>query len=802
MWEEGMKVVKWILGIVLILLVAVVIVVYGYLRATLPDYDGEVVVSGIDSDVTIIRDDFGMPHIYADSEGDAYFALGYCIAQDRLFQLDLIRRVITGRLSEIMGESVVDVDKLFRTLTASRSEEEIVKGYPPEVLSALEAFASGINYYIENGDGPLPVEFKILGYKPDPWKVEDCVSVYYFLAWQFNGSFKTEMLRATIADRLGKELTDEIFSIYPENGPTIMENLPPLKVGDNVDYIKTLDLAREIMGFEGGGASNHWVVSSVKSKTGKPIFANDPHVAHGAPGVWYEAHIITPTLNVTGAMLPGVPFVFAGTNGNCAWGGTVGMVDDSDYYIEKLDPENPNRYLFKGKWEEMEIKEETIKVKNGDDVDFNVRLTRHGPVIDDVNNFDEPEGHALSMRWVAPERADAIVAIYHVNRAKTVYDFDKWVELFQCPGINLGCADDKGNIGYWLVAGIPIRRGFDGSVPVPGWDGNHEWAGYVPKEEQPKLINPPSGWIATANNRIEKDGYPYVISNCYASPDRYIRISEMLTEKDKLDSEDFARIQGDAYVVLARDWVPTMIEILSEAELSEREAAALELLEEWDFVATPESCAASVFHATTNSIVERTFKKRLGDELYPLYVGSKYLVFNSLRKMFVNGGSTWFDDPDTEEIEDINFVVTMSFKDAVSYLEEEMGKEIDDWSWGDLHTLTIYHPFGKKSALMGKFFNIGPFPMGGGLFTVSPATYRLTDPWEVYHGASLRYIVDLSDENNSKMVTPNGVSGNFMSPHYDDQTGLWLDLKYRPLVLSREGVEKNAEYNLVLKAKE
>ncbi len=797
-----MKVIKWILGTVFVILIIAVIFIYGYLRATLPGYEGEVVVDGIDSKVTIIRDSYGMPHIYADSDGDAYFALGYSMAQDRLFQLDLIRRVTSGRLSELLGESVVSVDKLFRTLTAPRAQKDIVGEFPPEVLSSLEAFSKGINYYIENGDGPLPVEFKMLGYKPDPWRPEDCVSVYYFLAWQFNGTFKTEMLRATIADKLGKELTDEIFSAYPENGPTIIGNKPPLSVGKNIDFLKTLNLAREITGRVGGGASNNWAVSGVKSETGKPILANDPHVAHGAPGVWYEAHITTPTLNVTGAMLPGIPFVFAGTNGNCAWGGTVGMVDDSDYYLEKLDPEDPNRCLYMGSWEEIKTREETIKVKGADDVNFNIRMTRHGPIIDDLNKFDEPKGYALSMRWVAPERAQAITSLYYVNRAKTVNDFDKWVELFQCPGINLVCADDQGNIGYWLVAGIPIRSGFDGSVPVPGWDGKHEWAGYVPKGEQPKLINPPSGWIATANNRIEKDGYPYIISNGYASPDRYIRITEMLTEKDKLNADDFAKMQGDTYVVLARDWVPTMIEALSGAELSEREAAALELLKDWDFVATPESRAASVFHATANGIVERTFKNRLGEELYTMYIGNKYLVFNSLRKMFKRGKSPWFDDPETEEIEDIDFVITMSFKDAVSYLESEMGPDIDDWAWGDLHTLTIYHPFGKKSALMGKLFNIGPLPMGGSLFTVNPATYRLTDPWEVYHGASLRYIIDLSDMNNSKMVTPNGVSGNFMSTHYDDQTELWIDHKYRPFVLSRDRVDKDARYTLELEPKE
>jgi penicillin amidase len=611
------------------------------------------------------------------------------------------------------------------------------------------------------------------------------------MAWDLNSAFAIEMLYAAVIDKVGEALAKDLFPDYPRGYPRI---IPPKTAA--LDFIKSLATAREALGAEGGGASNSWVISSAKSATGQPILANDPHLGHGAPGIWYEAHLVTPSMNVSGAFLPGIPYVVIGATEHVAWGFTNVMADDADFYIEKLNPADPNQYEYKGRWEDMQIREHVIKVKGAEDVDFTVRLTRHGPIIDGVNKFDEPPNTALSMRWTAYEKLEAMRAFYLLNTATSIDDVEAAVKYFKCPGQNWVYADDQGNIGYWAAVGIPIRDGFSGAVPVPGWDGEHEWKGYVPTHEQPHMRNPGRGWIATANNKHVGDDYPYPISHYYAMPDRFVRIQEMITAKKKLDTRDFADMHADFEVVLAREWVPLMVESLSGKQLAANEQKALSVLKEWDFVANSDGVAPSVFHATINRMVENTVKKRLGEALYTQYIKNNYVAFNALRNLIAAGQSPWFDDPDTAETEGLSDVIAKSYSEAIAYLEQTLGPDVDQWQWGEIHTLTLYHPFGKSSALMGYFMNIGPYPMGGSIATVNPQPYRLAHPWEGYHGASLRYIIDFADRKNSQRVIPAGISGNFMSPHYDDQAEMWREGRYRPFVLDRQSVEEDARYTL------
>jgi len=788
-----MRVLKWVLSIVLGLIIAVFLVAYGYLRATLPDYDGRMTISGLKDKVEILRDAYGMPHIYAQTDADAYFALGYCMAQDRLFQMDVVRRVVRGRLSEIFGEELIATDKLFRTVSAGKSIDAIASKYTPETISALKAYAAGVNYFIENHKGPLPIEFTLLGITPEPWHYSDGIATHYYMAWDLNTAFTIEMLYAAVIDKIGEKMAKDIFPDYAQGYPTIV----PQGI-TSLEFLRALNLARKLLGTQGGGASNNWVISGKMSATGMPILANDPHLGHGAPGIWYEAHLVTPQMNVSGAILPGVPYIIIGANEHVAWGFTNVMADDTDFYIEKINPAAPDQYAFMGRWEEITIREEVINVKDAEDVKFKLRLTRHGPIIDDVNNYKEPKDTAVAMRWTAYEKLEAIKAFHLLNIAKDIDDIEKAVEFFKCPGQNWVYADDQGNIGYWAAVGIPIREGFSGASPLPGWDGKHEWQGYVPTAEQPHLRNPSRGWIATANNKHVGDDYPYPISHYYTMPDRYVRIEEMISAKEKFDVTDFERMQADFYMVLAREWASVMLKSLTDEKLSEKEITALSTLKDWDYVAKTESVAPTVFHATLNEMVKNTFKKRLGEDYYNQYLENFDVVFNALRNLMTRGQSPWFDDPDTPEVEGLDEVIFKSFKEAVIYLDGQLGGKVDDWKWGKLHTLTFYHPFGKSSPLMGYFLNIGPFPMGGSFASVNPQPYRLSKPWEGYHGASLRYIIDFSNMKNSRRVIPAGISGNFMSPHYDDQAQLWCNGKYRPFVLDRKSVEEDVRHTLIL----
>ncbi len=794
-----MKFLKWSLWIIIGILVVVLVGAYGWLRATVPSYKGDVTVKGITGNVKIIRDSFGMPHIYAENDNDAYFALGYCMAQDRLFQMDMLRRAIRGRLSEILGKDMVGVDKLFRTITAVKPVDELYKDYPPEIIDAFTAFAAGVNYYLETRTGPLPVEFALLGYKPEPWVPSDSGAVYYYMSWDLNSSFDIEPLFDMITKKVGKDEAAELFTGYPSGYPTIMSGTEPLASVNVEGYLAALTRAREVLGTEGGGASNNWVVSGKKSETGKPILATDMHLNHSLPGIWYEAHLSTPSMNVSGVTAPGIPFIIVGATDHVAWGFTNVMADDSDYYLEKINPENEDQYQYQGKWEDMTTRKEVIKVKGSRDVNYMVRLTRHGPVVDDIDKYEAPQGYALAMRWTAPELDTVPKALYRFNRAKTIDDMEAGIEYFKCPGQNIVYADDQGNIGYWASVGIPIREGFSGMELLPGWEGKYEWKGFVPTDMQPHLRNPERGWIASANNKHIGPEYPYVISNYYAMPDRYVRITEMLTEKDKLSVADFERMHADFLVVLAREWVPVFVEHLSDKKLSENEAAALEILKGWDYVAAPESNASTIFHSVVQEMIKNVYKKRLGGEFYDRYLGDHYLVFDSLREMMKKGDSVWFDNPDTKDVEDMDSVITKSFKDGVAYLEEEMGRNPNRWTWGKLHTLTLYHAFGKSSPILGFFLNRGPYPMGGSIATVNPMPYHLNDPWGVYHGASERCIFDLSNMANSLRVIPAGISGNFMSPHYDDQIDLWRTVTYRPFAINPEGVDADAHDVLTMK---
>jgi penicillin amidase len=787
-----MRVFKWIIGILLGLILVIIVGAYAYLRSTLPDYSGKITVPGLMKPVDIIRDSYGMPHIYAQTDQDGYFALGFCMAQDRLFQMDLMRRAARGQLAEILGKDLVSVDKFFRTITAGKSAEDIAAMYAPETLSAAKAYAAGVNHFIEHHKGPLPIEFTILGYTPQPWQTSDGVAVHYLMSKDLNVAFGVEMLHAAVIEKVGEEMAQEIFPDYLEGYPLIIP-----QGSAALEFLKTMNLVAEMCGAEGGGASNSWVVSGKKSVTGEPILANDPHLGHGVPGIWYEAHLVTPTMNVSGALLPGMPFIIIGANEHVAWGFTNVMADDTDFYIEKLNPANSNQYEFMGRWEDMRIKEEAIKVKGADDIQFKVKLTRHGPIIDELNHYKEAKNTAVAMRWTAYDTLQASPFL-ELNTAQSIDDIEKAAASFKCPGQNWVYADDKGNIGYWAAVAIPIREGFSGAIPVPGWDGKHEWKGYLPTDQQPHIRNPDRGWIATANNKIVGDDYPYPISHYYGMPDRFVRIKEMITAKEKFDTQDFAKMQADFFVVLAREWVPMMLPSLSLSgkQFSEQGKKAIAALKSWNFVAGADDVAPMIFHATINEMVKNTFKKRLGDDLYGQYIKNYYMAFNAMRNLIAAGESAWFDDPDTAEKEGINDIIGKSFSQAIVYLNEKMGSDVDDWKWGKLHTLTLYHPFGKKSSLMGYFMNIGPYPMGGSLASVNPQPYKLTDPWEIYHGASLRYIIDFAERKNSRRVIPAGISGNFMSPHYADQAELWRTGKYRPFILDRQSIEADARYRL------
>ena len=792
--STGKKILKWAIGLVLVLVVSIGVGVYVYLRSTLPEYNGEIIADGITGEIEIIRDSFGMPHIYAATDEDAAFALGYCTAQDRLFQMELIHRSIRGRLAEALGEKFVDIDRLFRTITAEKSLEEMFADLPPEVASVMEAYAAGVNHSLASHKENLPFEFAILGNQPEPWTAADELASLYYMAWALNFSFNAELTHTAIAEKVGPEMAAEIFDDYPPDCPTIM---PTHALGAGKSrLLSVIQEARELTGAVVHGASNNWVVSGQKSQTGMPLLANDMHLGLVIPGIWYEAHLVTPNMNVSGVVLPGVPLVIAGANEHVAWGFTNVMADDADYYVEKINPDDSTQYEYQGRWEDMTIRHDTILVARGEPVPIEIRMTRHGVIIDDIIRLEEPPAQPIAMRWTITDSNREAQALYLANRAKNIDDMEQAAALYKCPGQNWVYADDQGNIGFWAAVGIPIRNGFDAGQLLPGWDGQHEWSGYVPTEQQPHLRNPQQGWIASANNPQAGDDYPYLISSYYAPPDRITRITRMLNEKEKLGIDDFKRMQGDLYMVMAENWVPRVVSTLESQDLSEIQQQALQALRDWDFVADAGQSAPAIFHVVVQNTIETIFKERLGDSLYNNWLSNSFIVHNAINALLQKGQSPWFDNPATEPVETLDSVLTTAFTDAVDTLSLTLGEKVDDWTWGRLHTLTLFHPVGRQIPILGKIMNVGPFPVGGGSHSVNPGLYRLTEPYAMLAGASQRHIFDLGNMKNSLRIIPAGVSGNFMSDHYADQAELWRKVEYRPFLLDREDVEKEATYRM------
>jgi len=792
-----MKILRWLLIVVVLVLALVVFAGYAFLKSTLPEYEGEVTVAGLTAEVEVIRDSYGMPHIYATSDNDAYFALGYCMAQDRLFQMDLVRRTVNGRLAEIFGEQMLEADQLFLSITAAKRPDEMVQGLPPDVIGAMEAFAAGVNQYLQQGAG-LPIDFMLAGYEPARWKPADCAAVLYYMAWMLNFSFDTEILHAAIIDHVGEELARPLFVDYPEGYPTIIPDTNVVSSGKNLKVLQALNLVRELVGGEGRGASNSWVISGDKSETGMPLLANDMHLGLGLPCIWYEAHLVSPSLNVSGVIAPGIPFVVVGANEHVAWGFTNVMADDADYYRERINPDDSMQYEYQGTWERMRVVEDMIPVKGTEDVRHYTRLTNHGPVIRQFNKLDTTGAEAISMRWTIYDLHREAQALYVLNRAGSVADVDSAVQYFKCPGQNWVYADDQGNIGFRAAVAIPIREGFDGALPVPGWDGEFEWAGYVPTADQPNLANPSRGWIASANNKHTGDDYPHPISHYYAMPDRIARIERMLEEKDKLGIDDFARMHADTYEILAEEWAPVMLAALADDSLTEIQARARDILADWDYDARPDAVAPSIFHATVNHLITHVFADRLGEELYSQYIRNVWRAHNALRELIAGQDTVWFDNPATSEREDLSDVLRAGFAEAIEELQTGYGEDTDAWRWGDLHTLTLSHPIGRALPVLGGFFNAGPYSMGGGVSTVNPSPYRLTRSWQTFAGASMRYIIDLQNPDNSRRIIPGGISGNFMSPHYKNQVEAWWKVEYRPFVLRRGAVEKDAAFRMKL----
>lgn len=791
-----MKLLKRILFTIALLIVLALIAGYFLLNhvktAALPDYTKDVQIPGLTEEVTILRDSFAIPHIYAENEADLYRAVGFAMAQDRLWQMDLLRRVTLGRLSEILGEDQLNTDLLMRALRIQEKSEKVLAKSSPEIIAALESFSAGVNFYMENY--PLPPECRILNYKPEPWQPVHSINLIGYMSWDLTSGWSTEILLHNLAQEISSE---HIMQLIPDskNHPTpVFHQEGPAIVSGEIILSANEKLKK--LGVEVFSGSNNWAVSAQKSRTGKPLLANDMHLGLLAPGIWYQMHqVAEETLNVTGVVLPGQPFVIGGHNDSIAWGTTNVTVDDLDYYTETLN-EDSTKYLLNGLWKDLLIKEEIIKTKEGKEIRETLKFTHRGPI---VNRFNRTNETAISIRWIGNEMSDEIRTVYLLNRAKNWEDFRDAAKTFKSVSQNIVYADAAGNIGMQSAAGVPIREG-SGIEVYPGNTSRYDWTGFVPFEELPFEFNPERGYVSSANNKTAPDDYPYYIGTWFALPNRIVRIREMLEETDRHSTESFAQMHSDYKSKKAEKFTPLFVEAIeTTTDWDETRQEALNKLRNWNFVLSRESQAASIFEILYRKTAENLIKDDLPDSIFRSLMGQRILIENLMETLLSAENSPWIDDQTTSEAETWKDIVNRTFHETVDDLTQELGANVENWNWEKLHTFTMSHPLGVVNLLDKTFkLNRGPFGVPGSYHTVTPFSYSYNSLYHATHGASQRHIFDLSDWDNSKTVIPTGTSGIPASEFYLDQTEMYLENRYHTDPFSKSEVMKNTRFEMKL----
>ncbi len=797
-----MKILKKIGLAIVVLILIIAVVGYFYVnnikKSALPTYTGEVQLKNLKAKVTVYRDDYAIPHIYADNEEDLYRATGYIMAQDRLWQMDLIRRVTQGRLSEIFGKDMLKVDRLFRSLRITQKSEKLLENEPEKLKKALDAFADGVNQYIAELGDNLPPEFKILGYKPDKWEAVNSLNLVGYMSWDLSMAWSTEM----VYDKIRKKVSAEQFAeLFPNLNLEKTSVYPDFRFGKASDAIEEaiVEPTRKIqeMGLYVFQGSNNWAVAGKKSVTGKPIVANDMHLGLNAPGIWYQMHQCIPgKLNVTGLALPGQPMIVAGHNDSIAWGMTNVMLDDIDFYRETINPANPNQYKFNGEWRDMSLQKEKIKTNKGKLVEVTLKFTHRGPVISEFKGSND----VISMHWIGNEESNEVLGVYILNHAKNYNDFRKATSMFTAISQNFVYGDVRGNIALQCSGNIPIRVG-DRKAVAPGDTDLYDWKGFVPFDSLPYSFNPAEGFVSSANNKTVGADYPHYISAWFDLPYRIDRIREMLRSKEKLSIEDFKKMHTDQTSKQVELMLPRIQKALANAKLSPLAAKSFELLKGWDANEKADAPQAAIYEMWYVELVKKIFADELGEKLYNEYIQQDLMAGYVLFNMFSsNKEVSWVDDVTTKDKkETLDDDIVAAFESACNLLKQKMGNVPENWKWGTIHTLTLKHPLGKVDLLAKVFdLNRGPFPVGGSFHTVSPFSYPFDDLFHANHGASHRHIFTTANWDESQTVIPTGESGIPASPYYCDQTKLYLKGVYHNDYFSRIFVEKDAQFTMTL----
>lgn len=788
-----------------------------WLRTSLPIETGELALPGLNAPVTLERDERGIPFITAASEHDAYFALGFAHAQDRLFQMDVMRRAAAGRLAQVLGPAALPHDRLMRTLGLYRLAEANFVRLSDPARAALQAYAQGVNAYLQTHRGAWPPEYYLLGMRPEPWRPADSLAWARLMALRLSGNWREELLRARLPLRLTPGQIDDLWPAYPEGAPAGVTANSTLaaperaRAGSPLDGIdrrllaRIFDSAAAVLAPlpETASASNCFAIDGRHTRSGKPLLANDPHLPFEAPGVWYLVRIELPGHVWAGATAPGVPFLVLGHNGRVAWGMTTTHSDTQDLFLERVDPADPARYLTPDGPRPFKVREEVIHVRGEADVRLTVRETRHGPVVSDAlrgpipglpaepgrRQLPDPNSSALPSPEYVMALADTELreddrtaeALYRMNHAADAADFKTALADFDSPQQNITFSDAGGAIGFVAAGRVPIRARGNGMAPVPGWTGEYDWTGTIPFAALPQVSNPASGWIVTANHRIVGPSYPYLLTARWPSYYRALRLEQLLDARTDLDADGAAAIQLDTVSTAARDLLPLLLRVPPKGP---REAKALALLAAWNGAMDRDRPEPLVYSAWIVALTRAV----AADELGPLFDAFRMPDPMFLR-LVLTDRQEWCDDVTTPGRETCADTVAAALETALSGLTAKFGPDMPKWRWGAAHRALFVN------RVLGRLPLLGPLAdprieTDGDDDTPNRGTYMATDPAAPFthvHGAGMRAIYDFADLDRSVFTLTPGESGNVFSGHYGDTLRGWRDGVYFRLGPAPEG---------------
>lgn len=794
-----MKFLKSFLRILLIILLLLISFGWIYSKIHQPNYSGELQLKNLSEEVTVYFDAIGVPHINAQNQKDAYLALGYVHAQDRLWQMELTRRIAPGRLSEILGKELLEVDQFFAGLGIEEAANKTIAALDKSSQAYLltQAYLEGVNQFIEEGKTPL--EFTLAGIEKEKYTIRDIYNVFGYMSFSFAVAHKTDPLLTEIKEKLGTSYLSELLGSSSEN-LTVNKTSIPEKI--NATISRTVSSIMEDLPVSPLVGSNSWVIAPEKTKNGKVIFANDPHIGFSQPSVWYQNHIRTPNFEIYGFNIALMPFPLLGHNRNFAYGLTMLANDDLNFYIEEDNPNNSLEYKTINGYKKYQLVDKTIRVKNAIDTNFQVKVSQHGPIMNDLIKHVIDE-RPIAMNWIYTQLPNEMLEVsYGISHANSMRDFKKSVAKIHAPGLNVMYGDAKDNIGWFSSAKLyQLRDSLSSKTYLNGASGNDEIIEYLPFEENPQAINPSWKYVYSANNQpdsVRGKLYP----GYYQPQDRAKRIVKLLEQKDDFTKKDVSKMIYDVKSSTVSEISQNLLKSIEKSKRTASERKAFSILENWDGNYLKTSVGPTLYNRFLYEFLKATYKDELGDS-FELFINSQ--LQDQVFPLQVNREkSVWWDNISSKDkIETRSDIVNLAFKNAIVFLQNQLGENIDDWTWNRVLSIEHEHAIGKAGGLLRKIFNVGPFETIGGNEVINNQIFKLDSSgyYKVTAGPSTRRVVDFSDVENSLAILPTGQSGNVFSEYYKDQTEKYLEGEFVKMLLNQSEIEQS-ENVLILTPKE